>query len=262
MLSKSVFLQFNCTSQLAQEPMLSCSLQWRQGQLWVRQSQHIQQGNTLVLQSQPWLVTCLRYSSANLVCLDARLEAPTLQFWVNICEKAEKQVFLRFDVKQRSSRRLPLFNGISQAVNCLGAVLLLIVLSPVLVGTVLLIKNFYSSGPIFYKEWRIGARGKLFQAFQFETDRQVKTVNAPSLSLKTDAIGKWLLRSQLYRLPQLLNVLRGEMALVGDRGWKLAELDHLSQKEFQLVNAPPGILWGLKRGLRSTSIDFSGSVSK
>lgn len=262
MWSTSVLLQLNCTSQpSSQESPLSCSLQWRQGHLWVRQSQQTQPDKTLMFLNQSRLVTCLCYSSTTLICLDARLEAPTLQFWVDVCEKAEKQVFLRFDVKQRSLKSLSWFNKLSQAVNCLGAIFLLAALSPVLASIVLLM-NFSSSEPIFRKEWRIGARGKLFQAFQFETHRRVKKVNAVPFPFKTDAIGEWLLQSQLYQLPQLFNVLKGEMALVGYGGWKLTEIDPLSQKEFQQVNAPPGMLGELKRGLKSTSIDFSSSISK
>lgn len=234
-------LQLSYDPQSIQETLFPCSLQWRRGQLWVRRSQRTQRDNSISLESQAWLVTCLNHSSANLICLDSRLEESTLQFWVNICEKAKKQAFLRFNVKPRSDRKLPLFTWIAQAANRLVAISFLVLFSPILLSIILLM-FFYSSDPILCKEWRVGMRGKLFQTFQFKTHRQPRSLNAVSLP-KTDILGKGLRRSQLYQLPQLFNVLQGEMALMGRKAWTLKEIDHLTKKELQQVNIQPGILW-------------------
>jgi len=239
-LSSSTSLKVDYTSQSDQNPVMLCSLQWRQGQLRVRRSQYAQQAYTLSLQNQSRLVNCLRHSSVNLICLDSQLEASTLQFWANICREAEKQVFLRFPAKQRSPKRIILFTRINQSINSFNAIFLLIIFSPILLSIILLM-NIYSTAPILRQKWRVGARGKLFQSFQFETHRQ--TNNAKSCPVEADAIGKWLLRSQLYQLPQLLNVLRGEIALIGRKAWTLAELDRLDPEELQHVNVQPGMLW-------------------
>ncbi|PJC37330.1 hypothetical protein CO046_01065 [Candidatus Peregrinibacteria bacterium CG_4_9_14_0_2_um_filter_53_11] len=100
------------------------------------------------------------------------------------------------------------------------SLLLLLVLSPVLLVVALIIK-LGSPGPLFYKANRAGRYKKPFKMFKFRS----MVVNADKMggpsTRKGDprltGIGAWLRRYKLDELPQLLNVVRGQMSLVGPR---------------------------------------------
>lgn len=78
-----------------------------------------------------------------------------------------------------------------------------------------------SPGPVFYRATRIGKGGQPFSMLKFRTmvagaDRQGPAVTA-SGDRRITRVGRWLRRSKLDELPQLINVLRGDMSLVGPR---------------------------------------------
>lgn len=98
----------------------------------------------------------------------------------------------------------------------------LIIISPLLLIISLLIK-IDSRGPIFFKQKRLGRNGEVFQIYKFRT----MVVNAENigdgLSIKNEKdnritkVGGFLRKTSLDELPQLINVLRAEMALIGPR---------------------------------------------
>jgi lipopolysaccharide/colanic/teichoic acid biosynthesis glycosyltransferase len=96
----------------------------------------------------------------------------------------------------------------------------LIIVSPVLLIVSIFIK-FNSSGPVFYRGERIGYEGKPFKIFKFRT----MVVNADKIGGPSTSgddprllkIGKFLRRYQIDELPQLINILKGEMSFVGPR---------------------------------------------
>jgi exopolysaccharide biosynthesis polyprenyl glycosylphosphotransferase len=135
---------------------------------------------------------------------------------------------------------------------------LLIVLSPLLVGIALLIK-FDSPGPIFFRQQRVGEKGQLFWMVKFrsmvegaekaETKFQQQTTEGYSFFIKTPhdtritRVGHWLRRSSLDELPQLINVLRGEMSLVGPRPelpWLVEAYEPWQQKRFAVPQGMTG----------------------
>jgi len=105
--------------------------------------------------------------------------------------------------------------------DILAAVIGLILLLPVFVFLGILIRRD-SSGPVFYRGRRLGRKGRVFQILKFRTMREEpESYTGPSITGCNDkritALGQWLRDTKLNELPQLWNVLVGEMSLVGPR---------------------------------------------
>ena len=120
----------------------------------------------------------------------------------------------------------------------------LIVLSPLLVVIAAAIK-LTSIGPVLYRGVRTGRHGKFFRMIKFRT----MVANAESIggtsTAETDPritrIGRWLRAHKLDELPQLFNVLKGEMSLVGPRP-EVEEYTRLyTREEMAILEVPPGI---------------------
>lgn len=102
--------------------------------------------------------------------------------------------------------------------DLLGAVLGLLLLSPLLLVVALWVK-LDSAGPVFFRQERVGRFGRPFAIHKF---RSMRTDAAgPSLTVGDDPritrAGRWLRRTRVDELPQLIDVLRGDMSLVGPR---------------------------------------------
>ena len=96
----------------------------------------------------------------------------------------------------------------------------LLLLSPLLILVAMLIK-LDTPGPVFYRQVRVGRQGRLFRIYKFRTMTTDQADGAAQLTVAGDAritrTGTWLRRYKIDELPQLLDVLRGTMSLVGPR---------------------------------------------
>ncbi|MBK9942189.1 MAG: sugar transferase [Kouleothrix sp.] len=120
----------------------------------------------------------------------------------------------------------------------------LMLLAPLFLLLGLLVK-LDSSGPVFYKARRVGRGGVQFRMYKFRTMRVDADQVGPALTFKDDPritrVGRWLRRFRLDELPQLINVLRGDMSLVGPRP-EAPEFVQLSQPIWwQVLTVRPGI---------------------
>lgn len=97
---------------------------------------------------------------------------------------------------------------------------LLLFTLPVLILTAILIK-LESPGPIFYRQERNGLNGRIFSVIKFRSMRSDAEKNGPQWAAKNDArvtrVGQFIRKTRIDELPQLINVLRGEMSLIGPR---------------------------------------------
>lgn len=127
----------------------------------------------------------------------------------------------------------------------LAATLLGLVLTwPVLLLIALAIK-FSSPGPILYRQQRVGENGKLFWVYKFRTmvvgaDRQANADKRRD-DPRVTAIGRFLRRTSLDELPNLFNVLRGEMSLVGPRPEQVFIVQGYEPWQRQRLAVPPGM---------------------
>ncbi len=159
-------------------------------------------------------------------------------------------------------------------INQLIALLLLVVLSPLLAVITFLIWR-RDGAPVFFAHFRVGCDGKLFRCLKFRTmlreseqvlaellrtDEKARAEWAKDQKLTHDPritpVGNFLRRSSLDELPQLLNVLRGEMSLVGPRPITVAELTRYGSVRWHYLSVRPGItgLWQVS-GRNNTTYD-------
>ncbi len=136
-----------------------------------------------------------------------------------------------------------------------AAVILLLLALPVWAVLFILIRCD-SNGPVFFQQRRIGTKGKPFQLYKFRTmhadapkfDFHPTTPDDPRIT----RVGRWLRRTSLDELPQLINVIRGDMSLVGPRPEMPFIVDQYSRGHRQRLEVIPGLtgLWQLSADRR------------
>jgi exopolysaccharide biosynthesis polyprenyl glycosylphosphotransferase len=165
-----------------------------------------------------------------------------------------------------------------QAIDLVGASIGLLFLSPVMLAIALLIK-LDSPGPALFRQLRRGYRGQLFQVLKFRTmsiDAEQKLRNLEKsnesaggvlFKLRNDPrvtrLGAFLRRTSLDELPQLINVLRGDMSLVGPRPLQLRDSELLQASNptayDRRLDVIPGVTGAWQVGGRS-DLDYERMV--
>lgn len=126
-----------------------------------------------------------------------------------------------------------------------GTVLLILLTSPILLITAILVWAT-DRGPILYRQTRAGHHGTPFQLFKF---RSMRVNNRPVGSFEeiqgsdplVTPIGKFIRRSKIDELPQLFNVIRGEMAWVGPRPTVLEQVERYTEFQRRRLEVLPGL---------------------
>ena len=154
-----------------------------------------------------------------------------------------------------SSPRAPLRLGIKRAIDVVASGIGIIVLSPVLIGCALAVW-VYDRGPIFFKQVRVGINGHPFHCLKFrsmclnaeEKLAELQAANeedGPVFKMKNDPritpAGRFLRKYSLDELPQLFNVLKGDMSLVGPRPPIPAEVEEYDWWQRRRLSVRPGI---------------------
>lgn len=120
----------------------------------------------------------------------------------------------------------------------------LFIFSPLLLIIFLLIK-INDGGGVFYRGTRVGKDCSLFKIFKFRTMvKDADKIGGPSTSdddPRVTKVGKFLRKFKLDEIPQLLNVLKGDMSFVGPRPEVPQEVDTYSQEEKKIFSVRPGI---------------------
>jgi lipopolysaccharide/colanic/teichoic acid biosynthesis glycosyltransferase len=159
------------------------------------------------------------------------------------------------------------FELIKRMLDLCGALLALLLFSPVLLFAASWVK-FSDGGPVFYRQYRVGRDGKLFRIWKLRTMRTDAEADGPQYATDNDprivrGCG-WMRTSHVDELPQLLNILRGEMSLVGPRPERPELMDQL-RKDLPGVDrrlaATPGIT-GLAQVVNGYTNDLEGMRRK
>jgi lipopolysaccharide/colanic/teichoic acid biosynthesis glycosyltransferase len=120
----------------------------------------------------------------------------------------------------------------------------LLVLSPLLFLVACIVK-LTSRGPAFFRQVRVGQFGRPFQIFKFRTMKDDPSGSGPLLTAEGDSritpFGKWLRKSKVDELPQLINVLSGDMSLVGPRPEVPRYAGEYTDRQKKILLVKPGI---------------------
>jgi exopolysaccharide biosynthesis polyprenyl glycosylphosphotransferase len=163
--------------------------------------------------------------------------------------------YLTFSTAPRSGIQL----AMKRTMDLAGASLLLALLSPLLLLAALLVK-LTSKGPAVFRQERVGMNGRVFTLFKFRTMVQgaelkrqelesKNEMDGPVFKIKADPritwIGKLLRKTSIDELPQLWNVVKGDMSLVGPRPLPTYEVEKFESWQRRRMSMRPGItcLW-------------------
>ena len=146
----------------------------------------------------------------------------------------------------------------SRVLDAVLAAALLLVTSPLLALAALAIR-LESRGPVFYRQLRVGRGGERFELWKLRTMVPgAETMGAGIYVVEGDAritrVGRLLRRFSLDELPNLVNVLRGEMAIVGPRPTVQEQVDRYTDRQLRRLEVKPGITgWAQINGRTSLS---------
>ncbi len=145
--------------------------------------------------------------------------------------------------------------ALKRMLDVVGSTLGLLTLSPLLVAVAALIKAT-SPGPVFFKQKRVGADEEIFLCYKFRSMRRDAEQRQAELEARNEAdgavfkmkddpritrIGRFIRRWSIDELPQLINVLKGEMSLVGPRPLPVRDFEKMSEHHKMRLRAIPGI---------------------
>jgi lipopolysaccharide/colanic/teichoic acid biosynthesis glycosyltransferase len=150
----------------------------------------------------------------------------------------------------------PVYETTKRATDVVAASSLLFLLFPVflMVATLIYLED---RGPIFYYQTRVGKKGRRFRFFKFrsmvqEADiikanlQEQNEAKGPIFKMRNDPritrIGRFIRRYSIDELPQLVNVLRGEMSLVGPRPHLPSEVERYNEKQSKRLEVQPGLI--------------------
>jgi lipopolysaccharide/colanic/teichoic acid biosynthesis glycosyltransferase len=145
---------------------------------------------------------------------------------------------------------------VSRVLDAALAALVLLVLSPLLLAAAIALR-LESRGPVIYRQLRVGQDGRPFEMWKLRTMVSgAEAMGAGIYVLEGDAritrVGRLLRRFSLDELPNLVNVVRGEMALVGPRPTIQEQVDRYTDRQRRRLEVRPGITgWAQVNGRAS-----------
>ncbi|HEY7668369.1 MAG TPA: sugar transferase [Actinomycetota bacterium] len=143
--------------------------------------------------------------------------------------------------------------AVKRTIDLLGATAMILVLSPILIVSAAAVA-FTSPGPILYRQRRVGRDGEPFTMLKFRSmydraheqrDLHLNEATGPVFKIRDDprvtGVGRVLRRLSIDELPQLFNVVKGEMSLVGPRPALPEECVHYTEREMGRLMVKPGL---------------------
>ncbi len=164
-----------------------------------------------------------------------------------------KGIRVEFDKIDENKKRI--YEISKRAIDIIGAGSGLLLLSPVIAIVACAVK-FTSKGPVFFSQKRVGKNGELFDMYKFrsmvvnaeelkEKLAHQNEMSGPMFKMKDDPrvtkVGKFIRKTSLDELPQLWNVLKGDMSLVGPRPSLPKEVAQFEKWMYKRLSVKPGL---------------------
>lgn len=157
-------------------------------------------------------------------------------------------------------------NGLKRVLDFILSLIGLVVLSPVLLIIALIIK-MTSPGPVFFKQKRVGKNKTYFNILKFRTMRTDTPKDTPTHLLANPeqyitSIGKILRKTSLDELPQIINILKGDMSIIGPRPALWNQYDLIEERDKYGANdILPGLTgWAQINGRDELEIDVKAKL--
>ena len=159
------------------------------------------------------------------------------------------------ELKFENKQNLRVYEICKRTIDIIGAGLGLILLSPIIAVVACAVK-VTSKGPIFFSQKRVGKNGELFEMYKFRSmvvnAEELKgnledqnEMSGPMFKIKDDPrvtkVGKFIRKTSIDELPQLWNVLKGDMSLVGPRPSLPKEVEQFDNWMFKRLSVRPGL---------------------
>ena len=147
--------------------------------------------------------------------------------------------------------------GVKRAMDLVGASAALCALSPVMLATAAAVRVRLGR-PVLFRQRRPGRGGRIFTAYKFRTMREAFGPDGEPLpdAERLTPFGRAVRRTSLDELPQLWNVVRGELSLVGPRPLLVRYLERYSPEQARRLEVLPGVTgWAQVNGRNATSWD-------
>lgn len=150
----------------------------------------------------------------------------------------------------------PVSRGVKRGIDIVGATLVLASLSPLL-GVIALLILLEDGGPVLYRQRRVGEDGREFDFLKFRSMVRDADARRAALCVRNEAVGpifkmrhdprvtrvgRWIRRTSLDEMPQMLHVLCGQMSLVGPRPHLPAEVAIYTPRQRARLSVRPGLL--------------------
>ena len=133
-----------------------------------------------------------------------------------------------------------MYKVVKRVMDFLLALLLLVVLSPILLIVAVAIK-LDSKGPAFFKQLRSGKNGKEFMMYKFRSMSANNDVHDFKKENQMTRVGKIIRKTSIDELPQLINILKGEMSFIGPRPWITDYQKYFTKNQKRRLEVLPGI---------------------
>lgn len=176
--------------------------------------------------------------------------------------------YIIHNAKENEKGNKIVYRFMKRSLDIVLSLIALICLSPLFLIVAVLIKCD-SKGTVLYSQVRIGIWGKPFKMYKFrsmcmDADKQLEQLEAlnerdgPVFKISNDPrvtrVGKFIRKTCIDELPQLINILKGEMSIVGPRPPLPNEVDQYTPYQMKRLDVRPGLTcyWQIKKGKRTT----------
>ena len=146
---------------------------------------------------------------------------------------------------------------IKRVLDCVVALMIFLIASPIFLFIIIFL-TFANKGSAFFFQPRPGKNEKIFKVIKFKTMNDKKDNKGALLSdaERLTSVGKFIRKTSLDEIPQLLNVIKGDMSLIGPRPLLVRYLDRYNNEQKRRHNLKPGITgWAQVNGRNAISWD-------